>query len=280
MCYSNGHEQQRTTAVLGSGPSSRDAEPTSAQANNPLATRQSQQLAPTLRSYLQAKLPEYMVPSAFVMLERLPLTPNGKVDRRALPAPDAAGRASASSTWCRARRWNGNWREIWGEVLGLDEVGIHDNFFELGGHSLLATQVVSRIRSTFAVELPLRALFEAPTVAELAMRVEGGPSARLPRRSSRPSRDQELPLSFAQQRLWFLDQMGTAQAYNMPLALRLKGNLDREALRRAFEEIVKRHEALRTTFSSRDGQPHQVIHAPPTLGLASRGLEPIGGLRT
>ena len=231
----------------------------SAQGNNPLQTRQSQQLAPALRSYLQAKLPEYMVPSAFVMLERLPLTPNGKVDRRALPAPETA-RPSLSDQYVLPRTpVERQLAQIWGEVLGLPEVGVHDNFFELGGHSLLATQVVSRIRTTFAVELPLRVLFEAATVAELALRVEGGASAELPPIVATPRQD-ELPLSFAQQRLWFLDQMGTGGAYNMPLALRLKGNLDREALRRAFGEIVRRHEALRTTFSSRDGEPCQVIH--------------------
>ena len=148
----------------------------SAQANNPLQTRQSQQLAPALRSYLQAKLPEYMIPSAFVMLERLPLTPNGKVDRRALPAPEK-GRSSLRDRYVQPRTAvEQQLAQIWAEVLGLADVGIHDNFFELGGHSLLATQVVSRIRTTFTVELPLRVLFESPTVAELALRVEGGPA--------------------------------------------------------------------------------------------------------
>ena len=190
----------------------------------------------------------------------MPLTPNGKVDRRALPAPETRRGPALSEQYVLPRTpVEQHLVEIWCAVLGLDRVGVLDNFFELGGHSLLATQVVSRIRSAFAVELPLRALFEAPTVAELALRVEGGPSALLPPIVPTP-RQGELPLSFAQQRLWFLDQMGTAQAYNMPLALWLKGNLDREALRRTFGEIVRRHEALRTTFTSRDGRPHQIIH--------------------
>jgi acyl carrier protein/NRPS condensation-like uncharacterized protein len=212
-----------------------------------------------------------MVPSAFVFLEALPLTPNGKLDRRSLPAPDrhlerdgqyVPPRNPVEEQLCA----------IWQEVLRLDRVGVHDNFFELGGHSLLATQVVSRIRSTFAVELPLRVLFEFPTVAELALRVEGAPSAELPPIVP-TSRQDELPLSFAQQRLWFLDQMGSGVAYNMPLSLRLKGNLNREALRRAIEEIVRRHEALRTTFTSRDGQPHQVIHDVPRWELPLRQLD-------
>ena len=251
-----GDDAQRRSWVPGRRPVTRTS---SAQANNPLQTRQSQQLAPALRSYLQAKLPEYMIPSAFVMLERLPLTPNGKVDRRALPAPEK-GRSSLRDRYVQPRTAvERQLAQIWMEVLGLAEVGIHDNFFELGGHSLLATQVVSRIRTTFTVELPLRVLFESPTVAELALRVEGVPSTELPPIVPTPRQD-ELPLSFAQQRLWFLDQMGMGGAYNMPLVLRLKGNLDQEALRRAFGEIVRRHEALRTTFTSRDGQPRQVIH--------------------
>ena len=143
---------QRQSWVPGRRPVTRTS---SAQANNPLQTRQSQQLAPALRSYLQAKLPEYMIPSAFVMLERLPLTPNGKVDRRALPAPET-GRPSLSNQYVVPRTAvERQLAQIWEEVLGLPEVGIHDNFFDLGGHSLLATQVVSRIRTTFDGRLPL-----------------------------------------------------------------------------------------------------------------------------
>ena len=150
--------------------------------------------------------------------------------------------------------------EIWGSVLGLGEVGLQDNFFELGGHSLLATQVISRIRSTLAVELPLRMVFKARNLAELAAHIQACPRPELPP-LERTSREGRLPLSFAQRRLWFLDQMGTGEAYNMPFCLRLKGALHHDALRRAFEEIVKRHKPLRTTFASSDGEPHQVVHA-------------------
>ena len=159
-----------------------------------------------------------MVPSVFVMLERLPLTPNGKVDRRALPAPDSARPSLSDQYVCRGRAVERQLAEIWGEVLGLPEVGIHDNFFELGGHSLLATQVVSRIRSTFAVELPLRALFEAPTVAELAMRVEGGPSALL-RRSFATQGRASCPCRSRSSGSGFWTRWGRREAYNMPLAL-------------------------------------------------------------
>jgi len=163
-----------------------------------------------LRSWMQSRLPEYMVPVAWVEMERLPLSPNGKVDRKQLLAPDYS-RPELGHEYRGARTpaeevMGG----IWAEVLKLDQVGVADDFFELGGHSLLATQVVSRIRQAFQVELPLRALFEAPTVSGLAERVD-----QLQRQQQgvqtppleRVSRDQTLPLSFAQQRLWFLDQL-------------------------------------------------------------------------
>ncbi|MFP2913628.1 phosphopantetheine-binding protein, partial [Pyxidicoccus sp. 3LFB2] len=176
-----------------------------------------------LRQGLKAKLPEYMVPSAFVTLEALPLTSNGKVDRKALPAPDASAVASTASRY-EAPRTPTEQRlaALWAEVLGVERVGLHDDFFELGGHSLLATQVASRVREAFEVELPLRTLFEAPTLGALAARLETavqeGQGVSQPP-LTRASRTEALPLSFAQQRLWFLDRLEPGSPfYNMPLA--------------------------------------------------------------
>ncbi|MBV9774839.1 MAG: amino acid adenylation domain-containing protein, partial [Gemmatimonadetes bacterium] len=212
-----------------------------------------------LREHLRASLPEYMVPSAFVSLDTLPLTPNGKLDRRALPAPEYG---SAAERYVAPRSPTEEvLAGIWAEVLGLERVGAHDRFFELGGHSLLATRVVSRIREMLGAELPLRALFEAPTVAELAACVEEVRRAGLP--TLPPILPVEhtgaLPLSFAQERLWFLDRLQPGSlAYNMPTALRLGGALDVAALERALGEVVRRHEALRTTFAEVESAPVQV----------------------
>jgi amino acid adenylation domain-containing protein len=216
--------------------------------------------AEEMRAQARQSLPEYMVPSAFVVLERLPLTPNGKVDRRALPAPEhelAEERYVAPRTPAEEVLAG-----IWAEVLRRDRVGIHDHFFELGGHSLLVIRVLSRIGRALGVELPVRALFEAPTVAELAERVEEVRRAGLPvlppvvptGRTGAP------PLSFAQERLWFVDRLEPGSAvYNIPVARRLGGALDEAALERALGEIVRRHEALRTVFAEVDGSPVQVI---------------------
>jgi amino acid adenylation domain-containing protein len=220
-----------------------------------------------LRAALRARLPEHMVPSAFVVLESLPVTPNGKVDRAALPAPDPAGERGDACTY-RAPRTPAEERMagIWAEVLGLERVGVEDDFFELGGHSLLATQVASRVREAFRTELPLRALFEAPTVAELSRRVEAILADAAPDAGGPPlvrvSREGTLPLSFAQQRLWFIDRLepGSA-AYNIPLPLRLRGDLHVPTLARAMGEIARRHETLRTTFAEVDGGPVQRVHA-------------------
>ncbi|MET0396582.1 MAG: amino acid adenylation domain-containing protein, partial [Longimicrobiaceae bacterium] len=216
--------------------------------------------ADTLREHLRLSLPEHMVPAAFVALERLPLTPNGKLDREALPAPDFA---PAGERYVAPRTpVEEVLAEIWAEVLGLERVGVTDGFFELGGHSLLATRVVSRVRRVFAVELPLRALFEGPTVAELAGRVEALRRAELPVLPPvvPVGRTGALPLSFAQERLWFIDRLEPGSAvYSIPMAWRLGGALDAAALRRALGEIVRRHEALRTVFADVDGSPVQVI---------------------
>ncbi|HEU4559963.1 MAG TPA: amino acid adenylation domain-containing protein [Longimicrobium sp.] len=216
--------------------------------------------AEALRAHVRRSLPEYMVPSAFVFLDALPLTPNGKLDRKALPAPELA---SAEERYVAPRTpVEEVLAGIWAEVLRLERVGVEESFFELGGHSLLATRVVSAVRELFGVELPLRTLFERPTVAELAGRVEEM------RRAGQPvlppvvptERTAALPLSFAQERLWFLDRLEPGSAgYNLPAALRLAGALDERALERALGEVVRRHETLRTTFGEVDGSPVQVI---------------------
>ncbi|MFP2931860.1 amino acid adenylation domain-containing protein, partial [Pyxidicoccus sp. 3LG] len=220
-----------------------------------------------LREHLRRHLPEYMVPSAFVALESLPLSPNGKVDRKALPAPVLNPSASEVVDTGSLPLLQQQLVSLFREVLRIDRVGPKDDFFELGGHSLLATQLVTRVRAQLGVELPLRMLFEAPTVAQLAERVEA-----LLMHSSRTEmppllpvpRDEALPLSFAQQRLWFLDQLQPGQAvYNVPVALKLTGALNVEVLRNTFAEIVRRHEVLRTTFVEREGQPSQRINPAP-----------------
>ncbi len=234
-----------------------------AYANDPLQAKVARALVPELRRYLDQKLPEYMVPSAFVLLKSLPLTPNGKVDRKALPAPEASrphleGKYVAPRTPVEEVLAN-----VWAEVLRLERIGTEDNFFDLGGHSLLATQVVSRVRQVLRVELPLRTLFEAPTVAGLAQRVKA-----LQREENglqvpplvRAARGQHLPLSFAQQRLWFMHQLNSADpSYNIPLTLRFKGSLRIDALDKALNEIVRRHEILRTSFAAVNDEPVQVI---------------------
>jgi amino acid adenylation domain-containing protein len=222
-----------------------------------------------LRAHLQRSVPGYMVPAAFVVLEALPLTPNGKVDRRALPAPEADAVVHGEYVPPRTPAEE-VLAGIWAEVLKLDRVGVNDNFFELGGHSLLATRVIARVRNVFAVELALRTLFEAPTVRGLAERIEeaqrGGAEAVLPALEVQP-RDAPLPLSYAQERLWFLDQLGVGSAYNIPAALRLEGALDIAALERSIGEALRRHESLRTRFEAAEGRAIQVIEAPGEFRL-------------
>ena len=243
--------------------------PWSAYGNNPLRGQLSRELIPTLRAHLQAQLPDYMVPSALVLLDSFPLTPNGKIDRQALPAPQ--WRAEVDYVAPRTPTQE-NLVAIWAEVLGLERVGIHDDFFDLGGHSLLATQLISRIRNHFQVELPLRQVFEYPTVAKLVAQMEQALPTALP--PIEPiSRSERLPLSFAQQRLWFLDQLGTGSAYNMPVALKLSGALNIAALQQALQSIVERHEALRTTFTTVAGQAEQVIVSHVTVELPVVAVE-------
>lgn len=215
-----------------------------------------------LREFLAGKLPDYMLPSAFIWLDKLPLAPNGKLDRLALPAPGEAveGHEAFEPPQTPVEE---TMAAIWAEVLGVNKVGRNDNFFELGGHSLLATRMISRVRQAMQVDLTLRSLFESPTVAGLAEIVDAsGYTAAGPASTSIPlvSRDSELPLSFAQQRLWFIERLEPGSfVYNVNRAMRLKGHLDVESLQQAIDEVVRRHEILRTNFIAVDGAASQVI---------------------
>jgi amino acid adenylation domain-containing protein/FkbM family methyltransferase len=216
-----------------------------------------------LREYLGEKLPDYMIPSVFVMLDALPLTPNGKIDRRALPAPKDVQREAEQVMAEPRTPVEELIAGVWAKVLGAERVGINSNFFDLGGHSLLATQVITRLREAFRLDIPLRTIFEAPTVAGLAKSLAGGLALEsgLQAPPVQPvSREQQLPLSFAQQRLWFLDQLEPGNFFfNIPAAFRLTGSLDPGRLKETLGEVVKRHEILRTTFAEVDGEPVQVI---------------------
>jgi amino acid adenylation domain-containing protein len=232
-----------------------------------------------LQKILREGLPEYMIPSAFVVLEELPLTPNGKVDRRALPAPDQT-HAEPGGVYVAPRTpVEELLAGIWAEVLKVERVGVHEDFFELGGHSLLITRLVSRAQAHFGVELPLKLFFESATVAgqaaevEAALRSERGlqspPVVPVPRAGN-------LPLSFSQQRLWFLHELEpSTSAYNIPTAVRLKGRLDGAALGRTLDEVVRRHEILRTSYGTVEGQPVQVVAPAGGVKLA---LTDLGGL--
>ncbi|MEO1375475.1 MAG: amino acid adenylation domain-containing protein, partial [Cyanobacteria bacterium J06635_10] len=220
-----------------------------------------------LQEFLGLKLPNYMIPGAFVTLESLPLTPNGKIDRKALPKPDLTLKSSANNL--PSTPIENLLAGIWTEVLGIDGIGVDQNFFDLGGHSLIATRVISQIRQVFQVELALRCLFEKPTIAQLAEEIEkaiqvglGTEKLDIERieRSPGLSSSLQLPLSFAQQRLWFLDQLEPNNPnYNIFHGVRIQGLLNMAALKQSFEAIVQRHEALRTSFQTVDSQPIQII---------------------
>ncbi|MBW4563378.1 MAG: amino acid adenylation domain-containing protein [Mojavia pulchra JT2-VF2] len=245
-------------------------QPWSAYANNPLKSKLARKLIPQLRSYLQEKLPDYMVPDRFLLLDALPITPNGKVDRKALPAPDGTRPELAENFVSPRTPLETGLAEIWAEVLGLERVGIQDNFLELGGQSLLAIQVVSRIRDSYQVDLPMRSLFDSPTIAQLAQQIESSqekPGLQAPPIVPIP-RNQNLPLSFSQQRLWFFEQLipGTALS-NQSADFRLPGLQNATALEQSFNEIIRRHEIWRTTFEMVDGQPVQAIHPAPYISL-------------
>jgi amino acid adenylation domain-containing protein/FkbM family methyltransferase len=243
-----------------------------------------------LRHFLAASLPGYMVPTTIVSVERLPLTPNGKIDRAALPAPDAAG-PSATRYVAPRTELEEAIAGLWTDVLGVERVGVEDDFFELGGQSLLAARLIGRLVARFDLELPLRSLFEAPSVAGLAARIEGAQQMPTGGAELAARREEPPPLvalarrrdaSFAQERFWFIDQVaGESGAYNISWPLRLRGALDVSALNRALNEIVRRHEILRTRFDVEDGRPVQLID-PPTgvrLEFADLSLDADPGAR-
>ncbi|NEP10410.1 MAG: amino acid adenylation domain-containing protein [Symploca sp. SIO2C1] len=245
--------------------------PWSAYANEPYTGAKNHQLAPQLRQFLQEKLPNYMIPSAFVLLDELPLTANGKADRRALPEPNQSRTLLDVELVAPRTPTEEILLSIWTEVLGESEVGVLDNFFLLGGDSIQATKLISRVRDTFKIELSLHRLFESPTVAEFSEEILSSsvnqPSLQLP--LIQPiKRDRELPLSFAEQRLWFLDQLQEGSlTYNELEGVRLSGLLQVEALQKAVQEIVRRHESLRTNYQTVDGSPIRVIASERTLNL-------------
>jgi amino acid adenylation domain-containing protein len=239
--------------------------------NDPVAARVGEatrrELATAVRAFAAQRLPDYLVPSVVDVVDGLPLTPNGKVDRRALPDPreprsDRPYEAPATVTERAVA-------EIWCEVLGAARVGRWDDFFALGGHSLLATQVASRVEARLGAEVPLRALFAHPTVSALAHLIDTtGDNARFGR-VDRAERGERPPLSFAQQRVWFVAQLRPeSPEYNVAIAARLLGALSVEALRDALNEVVARHEILRTTFPAVDGVPAQVVHDREPIELA------------
>ncbi|HEX2092453.1 MAG TPA: amino acid adenylation domain-containing protein, partial [Longimicrobiaceae bacterium] len=224
---------------------------------------------PELRGWLRERLPEYMVPAMFVELEAFPLTPSGKVDRRSLPAPEA-GRARTEGYVAPRTVVEERLAAIWEEVLGVESVGIHDNIFDLGGHSLRAAQIVARVREAIGVDLPMGSIFDAPTIAELATRVEEStPAAEKPIPPLvRVPRDGPLPLSLPQEAIWFFQELSPGmQSYNFQVSLRFRGALDADVLERTLTEIVRRHEIFRTTFHAVDGTPVQTVRDPAPVVL-------------
>jgi amino acid adenylation domain-containing protein len=229
-----------------------------------------------LRGYLKERLPDYMIPSAFVFLEAMPLTPNNKVDHRALPAPEQTRPELEVEFMASRTPVEEALASLWTYILGVEQIGINDNFFELGGHSLLATQVISRVRETFKIELPLRKMFESPTISELAEHIEAavkaGQGVEAPLIVA-AGRDGTLPLAYSQERLWFIDQLDPGSpVYNIGTAIRLDGQLDMDALQQTFDEIIRRHEVLRTSFAASQGQPQQVISPAGTFAISLTDL--------
>ena len=229
-----------------------------------------------LRGYLGSQLPNYMVPPVILELPRLPLNANGKIDRQALPKPAELKRTTKEVLAPRTPSEEVV-AAIWSEVLKREDIGVEHNFFEIGGHSLLATQIASRLREHFHIPVPVRALFECPTIASLAKRMDAvrrEAEGMVPPPITPVPRNGGLPLSFAQERLWLLDQIEPGNPlYNIPRALRLRGALRTDALERAINEIVRRHESQRTTFAVHDGHPVQVFAKTLTIPLELHDLK-------
>ena len=236
--------------------------------------------ASELRSFLLEKVIEETVPNFFVHVDHLPLTVNGKINYKALPTLEQI-RQSAKQSFVAPRNLTEDvLATIWAEVLGVEQVGSEDDFFKLGGHSLVAGQIISRARKAFQVELPLRSLFEAPTVAGLSELIEAAQREKMglpePPPLVRVARDKPLPVSFAQQRLWFNDRIQPGNiAYNIYPSFRLKGVLDVAALEQSLNEIVRRHESFRTVFTAADGQPMQIVIPNLTLKLEVHELQDV-----
>ncbi len=210
-----------------------------------------------LMSQLRKKLPEYMVPSLWVEMEALPLTPNGKIDKKALPEPEVT-ELSGKGYVAPQNEAEEKLAAIWQKLLGVERVSVHDNFFELGGHSLLAMQLTSFVRKELDVEIPIKDLFIYPTIDLLTKHLQKYGKALLP--AIKPQqRPEYIPLSFSQERLWFIDQMEGSLQYHIPVALRLKGKLNKEALTNSFREIVNRHEVIRTVLREENGEKFQKI---------------------
>ncbi|MFL0660621.1 amino acid adenylation domain-containing protein [Cylindrospermopsis raciborskii UAM/DH-MRr] len=232
---------------------------------DPLQSRFTKFLISQLKQRLEEKLPEYMCPSAFMILENFPLTPSGKLDRRALPIPDRDLTINQQSLVLPKTPTEQKLSQLWMDVLGIDKIGVTEDFFHLGGHSLLATKLVSRIREEFNVALPLRSIFEYSTIARLGDEIDclinvnttkTGPEDIIP-----VSNRENLPLSFSQSRLWFLDLLEKENAaYNISVAFHLEGDLNVDALRESWQNIIQRHEVLRTTFDNLQGSPIQTVH--------------------
>ena len=265
---SNGPGAEMPSCFLGGAETMR---PWSDYTNAPLMVALAAQIGQVMRGFLKERLPEYMIPSDFVVLRSLPLLPNGKVDRRALPAPTQQGSKSAEDSMLPRTPVEDILAGIWARTLNASRVGVKDNFFDLGGHSLLAAQIIARIRDAFHIDLPLRKLFETPTLEGVAEAIEkalrntegqgAAPVARI-------RRDGRLPLSLAQEQLWLLEQTSKGDpAHTLSTAYRLEGVLNLAALEASFSYLIERHEALRTTFDSVDGQPAQIISSPEAFML-------------
>ena len=229
-----------------------------------IVLNQKREAATTLKCFLQAKLPNYMVPAVFVILDSLPLTPNGKVDRRALPAPDRTRPALEEIFVAPRNPIEETLASIWSELLGLEQIGVNDNFFQLGGHSLIATQMFSRVREVFPVELSFHHIFDNPTVASLALLIEQ--HSQLKQQLQRPAiqripREGLLPVSFAQERVYFIQQLAPENsAYQFQATMRFTGRLNVAVLQQCLNEIVLRHEIFRTTYPAVNGRLFQVIN--------------------